>query len=113
MSVCCFVVNPTNNREDKFAFPIAVERIYRNCWLKFAEDNNLYWLKLFIYGTEVQKSDLPMIIDELQQFQKFMESTFELEYLNYKKYILERIKLFIEKLNEVKHFSDDVVLFIG
>ncbi|WP_131667534.1 hypothetical protein [Psychrobacter pygoscelis] len=105
--------NQINANEKKFMFPIAFERVYKNYWYKFAEENDLYWLKFFLYGIEVEKSSFDAVRKELNLFRDFLLKGEDLYYLSERKYILSRIELFLEKLDDAEQLRDDIVLYIG
>ena len=50
---------------------------------------------------------------ELQLFKDFLLNGGDIYYLSERKYILSRIELFLEKLDEAESFRDDIVLYIG
>ena len=99
--------------EKGFMFPVAFERVYKNYWYKFAEDNNLYWLKFFLYGIEVERANFDKVRTELKLFKEFLLKGEETYYLSERKYILSRIELFFEKLDEAEKLREDIVLYVG
>jgi len=113
MSVMGMVNTPINSFEERFSFPIAFERVYRDYWYKFAEEKELYWLKFFLYGIEVERRDFDEVRSELKLFKDFLLKEDDIYYLPERSYILSRIKLFLEKLNEAEEIRDDLVLYIG
>lgn len=108
-----WVDNGNSPVEVNFMFPVAFERVYKNYWLKFAEENDLYWLKFFLYGIKVEKSSFDEVRKELSLFQEFLLKGEDIYYLTERKYILSRIELFLEKLDEAEKIRDDIVLYIG
>ena len=112
MSVMGMVDNAQGS-EEKFSFPLSIERVYRDYWYKFANEKELYWLKLFLYGIEVERANFNQVRIELQLFKDFLLNGGDFYYLSERKYILSRIELFLEKLDEAESFRDDIVLYIG
>ncbi|WP_352259303.1 hypothetical protein [Psychrobacter sp. TB55-MNA-CIBAN-0194] len=113
MSVMGMVDNAQSSDEEEFSFPISFERVYRDYWYKFANENELYWLKSFLYGIEVERASFNEVITELKLLRKFLLKGEDVYYLSERKYILSRIELFLEKLDEAESFRDDIVLYIG
>lgn len=110
------VDTPINSFEERFSFPISFERVYRvyrDYWYKFAEEKELYWLKIFLYGIEVERGDFDEVRSELKLFKDFLLKEDDIYYLPERSYILSRIKLFLEKLDEAEEIRDDLVLYIG
>ncbi|MGP5513837.1 hypothetical protein [Psychrobacter alimentarius] len=112
MSVMGMVDNAQGS-EEEFSFPISFERVYRDYWYKFANEKELYWLKFFLYGIEVERANFNQVRIELQLFKDFLLNGGDFYYLSERKYILSRIELFLEKLDEAESFRDDIVLYIG
>lgn len=102
-----------NESEKLFVFPVSVERVYKNYWYKFAEENNLYWLKYFLYGIEVERAKFDEVRAELKLFKEFLIKGEDAYYLSERGYILPRIDLFFEKLDEAEALRGDIVLYIG
>lgn len=113
MSVMGMVDNVQSSDEEEFSFPISFERVYRDYWYKFANEKKLYWLKFFLYGIEVKRTSFNQVRTELQLFKNFLLKEEDVYYLSERKYILSRIELFLEKLDEAESFRDDIVLYIG
>ena len=113
MSVMGMIDTPINSSEERFSFPISFERVYRDYWYKFAEDKELYWLKFFLYGIKVERSDFDEVRLELKLFKNFLLKEDDIYYLPERSYILSRIKLFLEKLDEAEEIIGDLVLYIG
>ncbi len=105
--------NQKNDSEKSFMFPVAFERVYANYWHKFAEDNNLYWLKFFLYGIEVERASFDEVRTELKLFRECLIKAEDVYYLRERKYILSRVELFFKKLDEAENLRDDIVLYIG
>lgn len=102
-----------NKTEMLFVFPVAYERVYKNYWYKFAIENDLYWLKFFLYGIEVERAKFDEVRAELELFKKFLLKGEDAYYLPEREYIISRIDLFFEKLDEAEALRDDIVLYIG
>ena len=113
MSVMGMIDTPINSSEERFSFPISFERVYRDYWSKFAEDKELYWLKFFLYGIKLERSDFDEVRLELKLFKNFLLKEDDIYYLPERSYILSRIKLFLEKLDEAEEIRGDLVLYIG
>lgn len=112
MSVYALILNPNNAKEQDFGFPIATENVYQQYWLKFAKENNLLWLEM-LNGIEIEKFYFDKVKDELLIFQKFLEQNNDPYYTEYQSYLLSRVELFIAKLDELKLFRDDIILWVG
>lgn len=56
-------------------FPISSERVYEDYWYKFAQDNNLIWLKLFQTGVILEKEYFSNVENELCLFLDFIKNT--------------------------------------
>lgn len=112
MSIYALIYNPINAQEQDFGFPVASENIYQQYWLKFATENNLLWLKI-LNGIEIEKVYFDKVKDELLIFQEFVEQNNDPYYTEYQPYLLSRVKLFIEKLDELRLFRDDIILWVG
>lgn len=94
-------------------FPISSERVYEDYWYKFAQDNNLVWLKLFQTGVVLEQEYFVSVKNELLLFLDFIINTSDEYYLEEKYYITERINLFIQKINEAMLLRENIELYIG
>lgn len=112
MSIHALIYNPINAQEQDFGFPIATENAYQKYWLKFAIENDLLWIKL-LNGIKIEKVYFDKVKDELLIFQEFLEQKNDPYYTEYQPYLLSRVKLFIEKLDELRLFRDDIILWVG
>ena len=88
MSVMGMVDNAQTLAEQEFSFPVSFERVYRDYWYKFANENELYWLKFFLYGIEVERASFDQVRMELKLFKSFLLEWEEVHYLYERKYIL-------------------------
>lgn len=77
-----------NSSEERFSFPISFERVYRDYWYKFAEEKELYWLKFFLYGIELEISDFDEVRLELKLFKNFLLKEDDIYYLPERSYIV-------------------------
>lgn len=112
MSIHTLIYNTINAQEQDFGFPVATENSYQQYWLKFATENDLLWLKL-LNGIKIEKVYFDQVKDELLIFQEFLEQKNDPYYTEYQPYLLSRVKLFIEKLDELRLFRDDIILWVG
>lgn len=113
MSVSCMINNPKNEFEKEFFFPVATEAVYEHYWHKFAIDNNLFWLESFLHGSCLEKKFFQEVMYEIMAFKSFLLKDIDPFYNDKKDYILNRIDLFSEKLNEAEFLRDDIELYIG
>lgn len=112
MSVLALIDNPRNKFEEDFSFPIANERIYYQYFYHFALKNNLVWLQLCLNGTIIEKIYFNDLKNEVLSFQEFIHNNNDIDECD-KSYLLERVELFLRKLEEVHQLRDDIALFIG
>lgn len=102
------IYNPQNDLEDRFFFPIATEHVYSKYWSKFADQNNLLWLKALQFGFVIEREYFDDVKNELNIFLVYLEKD-----KDENEHLIERVYLFLSKLEEAKLIRDDISLFVG
>ncbi|MDR6777701.1 MULTISPECIES: hypothetical protein [Paenibacillus] len=109
MSVSVMILEPQNEFEKSFFFPVASESFFNECWQPAIESLGLQWIDLFSTGVDVEEEDLPIILSELRQLQNWAERNLEEDHKNK---LVERVITLIEKLPSAFQRKEAVV-FIG
>ncbi|GLX69385.1 hypothetical protein [Paenibacillus glycanilyticus] len=74
MSISAFIVDPEDDFERSFMLPVATEDFYKKYWEPAAEELGLQWTVLFQGGTDVEKEDVPIILEEISLLKEWVSS---------------------------------------
>ncbi len=94
MSVAILIEFKEQGRQELY-IPVATEGEYGTEWVENAERLGLRWLPLFQAGTSVDVTNLPTVIDEIQQLRAKLATNPK------KAALVERIDFILESLGEV------------
>lgn len=72
MSISAFIIDPEDEFERSFMLPIATEAFYKKYWGPAVEELGLQWTALFQGGTDVEKEDVPAILEEIARLKDWV-----------------------------------------
>ena len=65
MSLSAIIIDPEDEFERTFMLPVATEAFYTKYWEPAAKELGLQWTVLFQGGTDVEREDIPAILEEI------------------------------------------------
>jgi hypothetical protein len=74
MSISAFIVDPEDEFERSFMLPVATEAFYKQYWEPAAEELGLEWTALFQGGTDVEREDIPVILEEISRLKDWVNA---------------------------------------
>ncbi|CAG7599277.1 hypothetical protein PAESOLCIP111_00298 [Paenibacillus solanacearum] len=109
MSISAFIPEPANDAERQFHVPVAAEAFFAECWEPPAEALGLKWVPLFSTGIEIEKQDLPEVLDELNRLKEWALEQAGGERMEK---LLSRIQMLLTALPQMLQ-RDGAVVYIG
>ncbi|SFD76938.1 hypothetical protein SAMN05216378_1352 [Paenibacillus catalpae] len=74
MSISAFIIDPEDEFERSFNLPVATEAFYKQYWEPAVEELGLEWAALFQGGTDVEREDVPVILEEISKLKEWVTS---------------------------------------
>ncbi|MBD2868896.1 hypothetical protein [Paenibacillus arenilitoris] len=109
MSISAFILDPEDDFERSFMLPIATEAFYKKYWEPAAEELGLQWTALFQGGTDVERDDVPSVLDELSRLKEWVLARMSGDE---REHMLRRLEL-LERELPTAYRRGDAVVYIG
>lgn len=109
MSISAFILDPEDEFERSFMLPVATESFYKQYWEPAAEELGLEWTALFQGGTDVEREDVPKILEEIAMLKNWVASNMTGEA---QEHMLRRLNL-LELGLPTAFRRGDAVVYIG
>ncbi|WP_028610830.1 hypothetical protein [Paenibacillus harenae] len=74
MSISAIIIDPEDEFERSFMLPIATESFYKKYWEPAIEELGLQWTALFQGGTDVEREDVPSVLEEITRLKDWVRS---------------------------------------
>lgn len=109
MSIAAMILNSEDEFEKKFFIPVASEAFFEECWIPAITELNLKWVNVFSVGLDMEKEDLPNVMNELSQIKEWSKANLSSDQ---QIKMIERIELLEAELPNAFR-REGAVVFIG
>ena len=110
MSISAIIIDPEDEFEHSFMLPIATESFYAKYWIPAVKELNLQWAALFQEGTDVEREDIPAVLEEVSRLKDWAR-----KHMNGddREHMLRRLELLETELPKACSRRVGAVVYIG